>query len=321
MALDGMEKTLKEEPTLRGKKVNLIRYADDFVITGESKELLENNVKPLVVAFLQKRGLRLSEEKTRVTHIKEGFDFLGQSVRKYKNGKLLIKPSKESCTRFYKKLKQTIKQHRASKQEVLIMQLNPLLRGWGGYHRHVVAKETCSKMDHQLYWAVASWTKWRHPNKGDRWCKARYYKKTAKGEVFTTTVDAEGGKKQTYTLLKLVSIPSRRHIQIRSKANPYDPPWRPYIVARKKRRMRERLWERKRQLALKAWLAQEGKCRTCQEIIEETDQWHLHHLKPRKEGGPDILSNLAMVHPDCHRQIHSCGTAGLPIDQGGLRTA
>ena len=85
LTLDGMERRLKEEFSLGSYKapsarVNLIRYADDFVITGRSEHLLENQVKPVVAEFLASRGLELFEEKTSVTHIDTGFDFLGQNV-------------------------------------------------------------------------------------------------------------------------------------------------------------------------------------------------------------------------------------------------
>ena len=92
LVLDGLENKLR---TRRGEQglVNLVRYADDFIITGRTKELLETEVLPIVETHLTERGLELSPEKTKLTRIDEGFDFLGQNVRKY-NGKLLIKPSK-----------------------------------------------------------------------------------------------------------------------------------------------------------------------------------------------------------------------------------
>ena len=101
IALNGIEKALSgfKQTTRNGvaynPKVSLIRYADDFIITGASKEILENEVKPILVEFFQERGLELSEEKTVITHVSEGFDFLGFNVRKY-NGTLLTKPSKKS---------------------------------------------------------------------------------------------------------------------------------------------------------------------------------------------------------------------------------
>jgi len=93
--------------TPRNELVNLVRYCDDFVITGRSKELLEQDVKPLVERFLAERGLRLSPEKTVITSIAEGFDFLGWNVRKY-NGKLLIKPSRKSVQSIQRKVRERI---------------------------------------------------------------------------------------------------------------------------------------------------------------------------------------------------------------------
>ncbi len=162
MALDGMEELLKQEKILRNKKVHIVKYADDFVITGESKMLLEQIVKPRIAKFLKERGLELSSEKTKITHITERFTFLGQTVRKYKNSKLLIKPSKESCKDLQRKLKLVFKQMKTVKQEKLIQKLNPIIQGWVYYHRHVVSKETFSKMDHRINWKIYRWAKRRH---------------------------------------------------------------------------------------------------------------------------------------------------------------
>ena len=120
-------------------KVNVVRYADDFVITGDSKEVLESEVRPWVEAFLAVRGLQLSEEKTRITHIDDGFDFLGWNFRKY-SGKLLIKPSKKNAQAFYRKVAETISGNKTVKQGDLIRLLNPMLRGWAQYHRPVVGQ-------------------------------------------------------------------------------------------------------------------------------------------------------------------------------------
>ena len=92
--------------------------ATRLIITGTSKELLEREVKPCVEAFLAERGLELSQEKTEITHISEGFDFLGQNVRKY-DGKLLIKPSPKNVKAFLDKVRETIRVNRSAKQETL----------------------------------------------------------------------------------------------------------------------------------------------------------------------------------------------------------
>jgi len=159
-ALDGLEWLLKEKfPTNKplssfGGKfpcVNLLRYADDFIITGRTKELLEGEIKPLVEQFLQKRGLELSPVKTVITHVEKGFDFLGQNVRKYPNGKLLIKPSKKNVKTFLGGIRKTIKAALGMSAADVIHELNPKIRGWANYHRHVVSKRTYVRVDHEIF--------------------------------------------------------------------------------------------------------------------------------------------------------------------------
>lgn len=153
--LDGMEKLLEERyaPTyVDGKlyypKVHLVRYADDFCITADKQEALEE-IKVLLTDFLAERGLTLSQEKTIITHVDTGFDFLGFNIRRY-NGTLLIKPSKKSQKRFTEKLHEVVFSRKAVSQQRLIEALNPVLTGWGNYYRYVVSKEVFSKMDHIL---------------------------------------------------------------------------------------------------------------------------------------------------------------------------
>ncbi|MDF6666664.1 reverse transcriptase domain-containing protein, partial [Escherichia coli] len=145
-------------------KVNVVRYADDFVITGNTPELLENEIKPWVEQFLAVRGLSLSTEKTRIVNIAEGFDFLGWNFRKY-SGKLLIKPSKKNAQAFYRKAKAVISANKAVRQEDLIRMLNPILRGWAQYHSPVVAKATFSRVQSGIFQALWRWAKRRHPQK------------------------------------------------------------------------------------------------------------------------------------------------------------
>ncbi len=149
IALDGLEATVKKAVPRRNK-VNVIRYADDFIITGVSKELLETKIKPAVEAFLKERGLSLSQEKTRITRIEDGFDFLGQNLRKYR-GKLLIKPAKENVKSFKRKIGETIRKSGSMKVGDLIRKLNPKIRGWANYHRHVVSGEIFSEVDTYIY--------------------------------------------------------------------------------------------------------------------------------------------------------------------------
>src|SRR5262245_28414722 len=151
-------------------KVNFIRLADDFVITGATKELLEDAVKPLVEAFLKERGLHLSPEKTVITHIADGFDFLGQNIRKY-TGKLLIKPSAKSIKTVLRNVRAVIKDNKSAAAGNLICQVNPIIRGWAMYHRHAVSAKVFQSVDHAIFQTLWRWATRRHPNKGMQWVK------------------------------------------------------------------------------------------------------------------------------------------------------
>ena len=164
-------------------KVHLVRYADDFCITADKQEALEG-IKVLLTDFLAERGLTLSQEKTIITHVDTGFDFLGFNIRRY-NGTLLIKPSRKSQKRFTEKLHEAVFQHKAVSQQVLIGILNPILTGWGNYYRHVVSKEVFSKMDHILNQQLRRWIYRRHKNKSAQMEKAEIlYPSTFKGLDF-----------------------------------------------------------------------------------------------------------------------------------------
>jgi RNA-directed DNA polymerase len=229
-ALDGLEKRLREQfgQTTRAKrkaKINLVRFADDFIITGSSKELLENEVKPLLEQFLAERGLELSPEKTLVTHIDQGFDFLGQNIRKY-NGKLLIKPSVKSIKSLLDKVRGLINTNQQTTLGHLISQLNPLIRGWANYHRHVCSKQTFSKIDHAIFLALWAWAKRRHPRKSRQWIKKKYFSVIEHRQwVFSGESTNPSGEPQKIYLFQAHRVPIKRHIKIRGEVNPYDPVW------------------------------------------------------------------------------------------------
>jgi RNA-directed DNA polymerase len=112
--LNGLEGWIRQAFTYteyRRAKANVVRFADDFIITGSSRELLEEIVKPRVEQFLRERGLELSAEKTTITQIEDGFDFLGKNIRKYANGKVLTKPAKKNVQAFLGKVREVIKTH------------------------------------------------------------------------------------------------------------------------------------------------------------------------------------------------------------------
>ena len=193
------------------KKVHFARYADDFIVTATSKETAED-IAEVVKEFLKERGLELSEEKTHITHIDDGFDFLGWNFRKYK-GKLLIKPSKKSIEEVTRKISDVIKRAKAWKQESLINALNPIIIGWSNYHRSVVSKEVFSKLDHIVWNMLWRWAKRRHPLKTGSWVARRYwYPKGTRKWAFST----KDNRLKLFADTKIV-----RHIGLKLDKNPY----------------------------------------------------------------------------------------------------
>ena len=244
--LDGMEKMIKEKykaSCVNGKlyypKVNPVRYADDFIVTADRKETLLE-IKEILTAFLKERGLALSEEKTLITHISEGFDFLGFNVRKH-NGTLLIKPSKKSQKRFTDKLHEVVlTKSKALSQQELIEKLNPIIRGWGNYYSHVVSKEVFCRCDHILVNQLKRWSYRRHSNKSREWIRKKYFIRKGRRNWIFGFEYVCGGIKEKFTLQQLTDIPIKRHIKIRCEANPFDLAWNEYFERRKPQSARKR---------------------------------------------------------------------------------
>lgn len=243
LTLDGLERLLKEtfrKKEIHGKvhspKVNFVRYADDFIITGCSKELLENEVKPLVERFLFERGLQLSPEKTCITHIKQGFDFLGQNTRRY-GGRLLTTPSKKNMHAFLEKVRGVIHQNRAAKQENLIWLLNPIILGWANYHRHIVATPAFRKAEMVLWHSLWRWAKRRHAEKSVAWIAARYWHRLGRRRRSFAVIagsDAQRSRSVVARLVDPTETPIRRYVKVKSDANSFDPRWREYFEDRKR---------------------------------------------------------------------------------------
>ena len=325
MTLDGLEAKLREkfpkQPRKSSKeKINFVRFADDFIITGKSKEVLEEEVKPLVEAFMRERGLELSPEKTLITHIEDGFDFLGQHLRKYE-GKLLITPARKNIHAFLEGIRKVVRENKQATVGNLIAQLNPKIRGWANYHRHVVSKETFSKVDHAIFCALWQWVKRRHPKKPMKWIKEKYFT-SIEGQnwVFHGEIIGQDGTFQPIRLLKAKSIAIERHVKIQSDANPYDPTWETYFEKRLDVKMAHNLKGKRKLLYL--WKQQGGLCPLCNQKITKLTGWHSHHIIWRSLGGKEEVDNRVLLHPDCHEQLHRQGlTVTKPRPLRGVRKA
>ncbi len=220
MTLDGLEEAVRNAVP-RKKRVNFIRYADDFIITGKSKRLLEKYVRPAVEKFLMERGLTLSKEKTRITYIRDGFTFLGQTFCKHGNT-LHITPSKDGVHAIIQKVGNIIRKYGSSPITLVIKKLNQTLRGWANYHRHVVASEAFSRVDTYVYKQLWRMIRRRHPKKTKKWLVPKYWMAAGRKWIFAVR-EKHKDKNRVYQVIHVSSIAIKRHIKIRADANPYTP--------------------------------------------------------------------------------------------------
>ena len=301
MTLDGLQKVLAERykrRTIKGEHyspmVNLVRYADDFIITCENRETLENEIKPLVAEFMAERGLTLSEEKTVITNIRDGFDFLGFNIRKYGN-EILTKPTKKAEKRFMENIRKVIKGNKGCKQESLIRMLNAKIRGWGAYYQHGATRDSFHRIDHQIFLSLWQWAKRRHSKKGKRWIKDRYWHNIRGNSwTFAAKFKKSNGKDDQLTLLTLSSsFPFLPYTQIKGDMNPFDTDCRLYFNKRMKSKMLVSLKGRKSLLHL--WEKQGRICPICGEPIDTHKAWN---VLPSVQKGRKC--NI-LVHDECFK--------------------
>jgi RNA-directed DNA polymerase len=309
--LDGLETLLHQhfgatERQRARNKVHLVRYADDFLITGTSEQLLRAEVRPLVAHFLKERGLELSHEKTRITRVEDGFDFLGQHVRRYGH-KVLLKPSAKSVRALLDKVATVLREQGGYLPAGhLVERLNPILRGWALYHRHASSKRTFARVDDLIFGKLWHWACRRHPNQGQRWVKAKYFRRRGQdGWVFHGKAVDGLGRVRTVYLEKTAATGIRRHVKVQGPANPYDPAWEVYFEERLSTRMAQD--PKGRQAARWLWQRQGGKCPGCGQGLQLEERWHMHHVEWRVYGGSDALYNRRLYHGNCHRQLHNRG--------------
>lgn len=285
----------------------IIRYADDFVIVCKS-EIEANKIKSEIADHLSNQtGLTLSEEKTKITHITKGFDFLGFNFRKYKlynsdKTKLLIKPQKEKVLNLLKSCKETLDNNKSAKLPNIIFLLNQKLIGWGMYYRHVASKSTFSKVDYQLWWKAYRWAKRRHPNKSKSWIVNKYFSGEEKSVYFTC-------KDSNLQLFRLMSIPIRRRfVKVKSNVRVYDKD--PNTIEYWKKREYTNAYNQIHSIKMrKLYERQRGTCPYCKGQINQKQinktELHVHHMQPRSLGGNEGYSNLRLLHNECHRELHA----------------
>ena len=313
MTLDGLERLLHDRLPTRKKvngkthcnKMNFVRYADDFIITGESPEFLREKVLPIVREFLTERGLQLSEEKTVITHIGEGFDFLGKNIRKY-NGKLLIKPCKSAVKSFLGKVRDIIKSSKSIKQEILIRRLNPVIRGWVNNQRYVVSSKVFSTVDYEIYKCLWQWAKRRHKKKSRKWIAKKYWHDIDSRQwTFSVPYENQGteGKPLYCKLEYATDTKIIRFKKIVAEANPFDEYWTDYFEEREGEKLLNSTKGREKLLTI--WRRQGRRCPVCGDLITSETGFKVHTPAGKE-------SRKIIVHKECHEEIHSLITAFEP---------
>lgn len=240
MVLDGLERTCTQVVPVRTKgvssKINVIRYADDFVVTARSKELLEQEVVPAIREFLADRGLQLSEEKTKITGVGDGLDFLGQRMRKY-GRKLNVRPADASVKALVGKTKGIIKASGDKSTWSLIQKLNPVIRGWANYHRYLYAARTRDYVDYRIYRQIWRFLRKRHPEKIVSWIRKTHFRSKGNSNgVFYAKRKMPDGKTRFVDLFHASWSKTIPYAKIRAEANPYDKKWADYLDMRRSKK-------------------------------------------------------------------------------------
>ncbi|MED4268159.1 group II intron reverse transcriptase/maturase [Priestia megaterium] len=255
-------------------KIGRVLYADDFVIVTETKKQAESMYGKLT-PYLQKRGINLSQEKTRVTYIEDGFDFLGFSLRQYKTGqgkKLFIKPSKDSIQKAKNKIKDTFTMMRGRPVKEIIRVLNPIIRGYGQYWKHVVSKQTFSYMDHYVFSKLVKHLKHLHQKKSWKWITKRYFRKPNHGGNDRWTLTCPLTNIQ---LLKMSWIKIERHIMVAYKNSPDDPILREYWEKRDRKVFNSENTFDRMKLARK----QGYRCAVCKQTLQNGEKVTVQNLE------------------------------------------
>lgn len=298
IGLHGLETFIKST----NPKLGVVRYADDFIVTARDKASLES-AQTQIQQWLSERGLSLSSEKTYITSMEDGFDFLGFNHRHY-NGKLLIKPSKKKVLDFCKRIGKEIKAMNGCEQELVIKRLNPILRGFANYYKGVVSKETFSYISSKVWRYLWQWGKRRHPQKNTKWVRKRYFKIINGNKwTFATITSNRQGKEKDLFLYPIAYTPIERHVKVKGEASPDDPSLRKYWEERHLKYGKS-YWE-KNSRNYKIAQNQNWKCPICGEPLFNGEELETHHIAPVAKGGLDDIENLQHLHSSCHKQVHT----------------
>jgi RNA-directed DNA polymerase len=302
----------------------VIRYADDLLALCHTREQAEQ-VKARLAEWLAPRGLVFNEDKTQITHLDRGVDFLGFNIRRYPNGKLLTKPSNDALRRIRKRLSTEAKALRGANVEAVIGTFNPIITGWAAYYRIGVSKRVFGALDAHMWRLVYKWARFSHSNKSTRWVIARYF-----GMFNPARRDKWifGSRQTGFYLRKFAWTPIVRHRMVAGTASPDDPSLTDYWARRRRRNSPPIGTTTQRLLRV-----QHGRCPLCRGLLlhadrepqspQEWEQWltatrkaiRKHAIIVWAAGTPDERVADRLIHAHCQRQITAAGTALLPAGE------
>lgn len=319
IALDGMNHLLagfhkiriyqsspkaKRQRTTKQKlgRYGFIRYADDFIITAETKRDVEEII-PIIKQWLVERGLELNEDKTNITRVEDGFNFLGFHIRQFR-GSCFTLPQKDKVKAFLQRIRDWLKSNKHTSQEAVIEYHHPIIRGFGNYYKHGASKEVFGYIDNQIWKILWKWSLSRHLEKGKKWVARKYYRTIDRRKwQFSVEVRDRRGKKKPITIVKLKDIPIERHVKVKDTASPDNP-------------LLTKYWKDRQTTYGKTYWAsgskyykvaenQKWKCTVCGEHLFNEEELHTHHIIRVRDGGIDEAENLVHLHKTCHKQVHT----------------
>jgi len=297
----------------RGSPV-VVRYADDVVVLCHSQEQAAQ-VKARLAEWLAPRGLAFNEDKTRIVHLSEGFDFLAFNIRRYPNRKLLIKPSTAAVRRVRERLASEMRTLRGGNAMAVIATLNPVIRGWAAYYRGVVSSRVFNSLDAHMWRLLYKWATWRHDNKPKHWIVGRYFGKFNK---FRNDRWVFGDRDSGAYLVKFSWTAIQRHVPVKGAASPDDPALAAYWANR-----RNKAKPPLGKYSLRLFTKQDGCCPLCGNHLltadqppnspEQRERWlqltrraiAASYLARHRRSGPAADDQTRPVHTSCQRELHA----------------
>src|SRR5712692_1204752 len=321
IALHGLEEAAGVRYYLRGTRAGelkdgspaLTRYADDLVVCCHSRQQAEQ-VKAQLARWLEPRGLAFNDAKTRIVPLFEGFDFLGFNLRRYPNGKLLIKPGAMAIKRLRRRLAKEFRALRGSNVAAVLAKIVPIVRGWVAYYRTVVSSRVFHVLSGYLWRLTCKWACWSHQNKPKRWIAGRYFRRFEKSRSDRWVF---GDKDTGAYLPKPAWTDIVRHTLVKGGASPDDPALAGYWAQR-----RQKVKPPLDSYTVRLLSRQDGRCSLCGENLLTPDQppqspqgwehWFLGVVKKAIKAdylvrhdapGAARSQRTHLVHATCHRHI------------------